>query len=227
MLVIGFILGQALGWSVMDSIFLGGILSISSTTIILRAFDELGVKGKRFANLVFGVLIIEDLVAVVLLVLLSTISVSRQFEGGEMLLSILKLSFFLLLWFVAGIFFIPTFLRKAQKLMSDETMLVVSVGLCLLMVILAAQAGFSPALGAFIMGSILAETTQAERIEHITRPVKDLFGAIFFVSVGMLIEPKVLVDYALPILLITVVFVFFKTFHVTVGAMIAGRGTTP
>lgn len=223
MLIIGFILGQALGWSLMDSIFLGGILSISSTTIILRAFDELGVKGKRFANLVFGVLIIEDLVAVVLLVLLSTISVSRQFEGGEMLLSILKLSFFLLLWFVAGIFFIPTFLRKAQKLMSDETMLIVSVGLCLLMVILAAQAGFSPALGAFIMGSILAETTQAERIEHITRPVKDLFGAIFFVSVGMLIEPKVLVDYALPILLITVVFVFFKTFHVTVGAMIAGQ----
>ena len=223
MLVIGFVLGQALGWSMMDSIFLGGILSISSTTIILRAFDELGVKGKRFANLVFGVLIIEDLVAVVLLVLLSTISVSRQFEGGEMLLSILKLSFFLLLWFVAGIFFIPTFLRKASKLMSDETMLIVSVGLCLLMVILAAQAGFSPALGAFIMGSILAETTQAERIEHITKPVKDLFGAVFFVSVGMLIDPSVLVNYALPIILITIVFIFFKTFHVTAGAIIAGQ----
>lgn len=223
MLVIGFVLGQVLGWSTMDSIFLGGILSISSTTIILRAFDELGVKGKRFANLVFGVLIIEDLVAVVLLVLLSTISVSRQFAGGEMLLSILKLSFFLLLWFVAGIFFIPTFLRKAQKFMSDETMLIVSVGLCLLMVILAAQVGFSPALGAFIMGSILAETTQAERIEHITKPVKDLFGAVFFVSVGMLIEPAVLINYAGPILLITIIFILFKTFHVSVGAIIAGQ----
>jgi monovalent cation:H+ antiporter-2, CPA2 family len=223
MLVIGFVLGQVLGWSLMDSIFLGGILCISSTTIILRAFDELGVKNKRFAHLVFGVLIIEDLVAVVLLVLLSTIAVSRQFAGGEMLFSILKLSFFLLLWFVAGIFFIPTFLRRAQKLMSDETMLIVSLGLCLLMVILAAKAGFSPALGAFIMGSILAETTQAERIEHLVKPVKDLFGAVFFVSVGMLIEPKILVDFALPILLITVCFIIFKTFHVTVGAIIAGQ----
>lgn len=223
MIVVGFILGRVMGWELMDSIFLGGILCISSTTIILRAFDELGVKSKRFANLVFGVLIIEDLVAVVLLVLLSTISVSRQFAGGEMLMSILKLTFFLLLWFVAGIFFLPTFLRRVQKLLSDETMLVISIGLCLLMVILASEAGFSPALGAFIMGSILAETTQAERIEHLIQPVKDLFAAVFFVSVGMLIDPKVLIHYAGPIILITVVFVVAKTFNVTLGALIAGQ----
>src|SRR5690606_15796105 len=130
---------------------------------------------------------------------------------------------FLLLWFVAGIFFLPTFLRRVQKLLSDETMLVISIGLCLLMVILASEAGFSPALGAFIMGSILAETTQAERIEHLIQPVKDLFAAVFFVSVGMLIDPKVLIHYAGPIILITVVFVVAKTFNVTLGALIAGQ----
>lgn len=223
MLVIGFLLGKAMGWPLMDCIFLGGILSMSSTTIILRAFDELGLKNRRFAGLVFGVLIIEDLVAVVLLVLLSTIAVSRQFEGTEMLLSILKLCFFLLLWFVAGIFFLPTFLRRAKKLLNDETILILSIGLCLMMVILATKAGFSPALGAFIMGSILAETLHAERIEHLVRPVKDLFGAVFFVSVGMLIDPSILLKYALPICIITVVFIFFKSLHVTLGALISGQ----
>lgn len=223
MLGIGFLLGLALGWPVMDCIFLGGILSIASTTIILRSFDELGVKNKRFAQLVFGVLIIEDLVAVVLLVVLSTIAVSRQFAGVEMLLSILKLAFFLALWFIAGIIFIPSFLSRVQKHLNDETMLVVSIGFCLMMTILASLAGFSPALGAFIMGSILAETMQAERIEHIVKPVKDLFGAVFFVSVGMLIDPGIVVDYALPILLISAALIFFKTLHVTVGALVAGQ----
>ncbi|MBS1739681.1 MAG: cation:proton antiporter [Bacteroidetes bacterium] len=223
MLVVGFSIGRLLGWQLMDCIFLGGILSMSSTTIILRAFDELGVKNKRFAGLVFGVLIIEDIVAVVLLVLLSTIAVSRQFAGMEMVMSVLKLCFFLLLWFVGGIFFIPTFLRKTSKLLNDETMLIISLGLCLMMVLLASSAGFSPALGAFIMGSILAETTQAERIEHLVKPVKDLFGAIFFVSVGMLIDIKVLADYALPIVLIIVFFLFFKTLVVTLGALVAGQ----
>lgn len=223
MLVVGFLLGQIMGWPIMDCIFLGGILSIASTTIIIRAFDELNIKGKKFAELVFGILIIEDLVAVVLMVLLTTISVSREFAGMEMLLSILKLAFFLMLWFVAGIFFIPSFLSRVQKHLSDETLLVLSIGLCLVMVMAASAAGFSPALGAFIMGSILAETIQAERIEHIIKPVKDLFGAVFFVSVGMLIDPAVLVNYAGPILLITVVFVFFKVLHVTIGAIISGR----
>ncbi|RYZ45302.1 MAG: cation:proton antiporter, partial [Sphingobacteriales bacterium] len=223
MLVLGFVLGQVLGWSLMDSVFLGGILSISSTTIILRAFDELGVKNKRFAQLVFGVLIIEDLVAVVLLVVLSTIAVSRQFAGTEMVMSVLKLSFFLLLWFVAGIFFLPSFLRRIQKLLSDETLLIISVGLCLFMVILASLAGFSPALGAFIMGSILAETRQAERIERIVKPVKDLFGAVFFVSVGMMINPQEMVEYRWPILIVTVLTLFGKLFSTTLGALLSGQ----
>ncbi len=223
MLGIGIVLGKLLGWPTMDCIFLGGIMSIASTTIILRSFDEMGLKGRRFAELVFGVLIIEDLVAVVLMVLLSTIAVSREFAGTQMLTSVLSLAFFLILWFIAGIFFIPSFLSRAQKHLNNETLLVLAVGMCLGMVMLSAKAGFSPALGAFVMGSILAETVQAERIEHIVQPVKDLFGAVFFVSVGMLIDPKVLADYAIPILLITLTLIVTKTVHVTAGALIAGQ----
>jgi CPA2 family monovalent cation:H+ antiporter-2 len=223
MLLTGYLAGLAMGWSSMDCIFLGGILSVSSTTIIIRAFEELGIKHKKFAGLVFGVLIVEDLVAILLLVLLSTLAVSRQFEGLEMLTSILKLCFFLVLWFIGGIFVIPTFLKKTRKLMNDETMLVVSIALCLLMVLLAVQVGFSPALGAFIMGSILAETTQAERIEHLTKSVKDLFAAIFFVSVGMLIDPAVLVDYAVPVLIITLATIFGKFISSGIGALVSGQ----
>jgi CPA2 family monovalent cation:H+ antiporter-2 len=223
MLIFGYLAGKFMGWSTMDSIFLGGLLSVSSTTIIIRAFDELGVKHKKFAGLVFGVLIIEDLVAILLLVLLSTLAVSRQFAGMDMLISILKLSFFLVLWFIGGIFLVPTFLKATRKLMNDETMLVVSIALCLLMVILAVKVGFSPALGAFIMGSILAETTQAERIEHLTKSVKDLFAAIFFVSVGMMIDPRVIVDYAGPIMIITLVTVFGKFLSSGLGALISGQ----
>lgn len=181
MLAIGYAAGRILGWSQMDSVFLGGILSISSTTIIIRAFEELGVKSQQFAGIVFGVLIVEDLVAILLLVLLSTLAVSRQFAGPEMLFSVLKLVFFLSLWFIAGIFLIPTFLKKARRLLSEETLLILSLGLCLGMVVLATQVGFSPALGAFVMGSILAETTKAEKIEHLVKPVKNLFAAVFFV----------------------------------------------
>ncbi|MDR6785689.1 CPA2 family monovalent cation:H+ antiporter-2 [Pedobacter africanus] len=223
MLLIGFVAGKAMGWSTMDSIFLGGILSVSSTTIIIRAFEELGVKHKKFAGLVFGVLIVEDLVAILLLVLLSTLALSQQFAGAQMLISILKLAFFLVLWFIGGIFLVPTFLKATKKLMNDETMLVVSIALCLLMVLLAVKVGFSPALGAFIMGSILAETTQAERIEHLTKSVKDLFAAIFFVSVGMLIDPKILVDYAVPILIITLATILGKFLSSGMGALISGQ----
>lgn len=223
MLGIGFLLGYFMGWPIMDAIFLGGILSIASTTIIIRSFEELGVKGKKFVELVFGILIIEDLIAVVLMVVLSTISVSRQFQGVEMINSVLKLIFFLALWFISGIFFIPSILSKIQKHLNDETMLILSIGFCLFMVILASQAGFSPALGAFIMGSILAETTQAERIEHLIKPVKDLFGAVFFISVGMLINPHLLMQYAGPIAIITIIFVVAKIFHVTAGALLAGQ----
>ena len=223
MLLIGFVAGKAMGWKTMDSIFLGGILSVSSTTIIIRAFDELGVKHKKFAGLVFGVLIVEDLVAILILVLLSTLAVSQQFAGTEMLISIAKLFFFLILWFIGGIFLVPTFLKATKKLMNDETMLVVSIALCLIMVMLAVKVGFSPALGAFIMGSILAETTQAERIEHLVKSVKDLFAAIFFVSVGMLIDPQILVDYAVPIVVITLATVFGKFISSGLGALVSGQ----
>lgn len=223
MLLIGYAAGRLMGWSNMDSIFLGGILSVSSTTIIIRAFEELGVKHKKFAGLVFGVLIVEDLVAILLLVLLSTLAVSQQFAGSEMLVSILKLTFFLVIWFLGGIFLIPTFLKRTKKLMNDETMLIVSLALCLVMVLLAVKVGFSPALGAFIMGSILAETTQAEKIEHLTKSVKDLFAAVFFVSVGMLIDPKILLDYAFPILVVTLATVLGKLISSTLGALLSGQ----
>jgi CPA2 family monovalent cation:H+ antiporter-2 len=219
----GYFAGQMMGWSTMDSIFLGGILCISSTTIIFRAFEELGMKGHKFAGLVLGILVVEDLVAIVLLVLLSTVAVSRQFAGGEMLGSVLKLVFFLIAWFVTGIFFIPTLLRRTRKLMNEETLLITAVGLCLLMVVLATQAGFSPALGAFIMGSILAETTQAEKIEHLVKPVKELFGAVFFISVGMLIDPAMLVKYAGPVLIITVVTMLGQSISIFFGALLSGQ----
>ena len=221
---LGFLTGKLLGWNNMDSIFLGGILSISSTTIIIRAFEEMGVKGQKFASLVFGVLVVEDIVAVVLLVLLSTFGVTRQFAGQEMLFSIVKLVFYLVLWFVAGIFFLPSFLKMVRKYLNDETLLVTSLALCIFMVYLATRAGFSPALGAFIIGSILAETTQAERIEHLTKSVKDLFGAVFFVSVGMLIDPRILLQYAGPILLISAITIFGKLISTTIGAIISGQG---
>ncbi len=223
MFSLGFCAGLMLGWKSIDCIFLGGIMSISSTTIIMRAFEELNVKHKKFAGLVFGVLIVEDLFAILLLVLLSTLAASQQFEGGEMLISILKLGFFLTLWFLAGIFIIPTFLRATKKLMNDETMLVVSLALCLLMVILAVKVGFSPALGAFIMGSILAETTQAERIEHLTKSVKDFFAAVFFVSVGMMIDPQVLIVYAIPVISISFGIIIGKFIFAGLGALLSGQ----
>jgi CPA2 family monovalent cation:H+ antiporter-2 len=223
MMMLGYGMGQVLGWSNMDSMFLGGIIAISSTTIIFRAFDELGLKTKQFSSLVIGVLIIEDLVAILLMVLLSTVAVSQQFEGTQMFLSIGKLFFFLCLWFVMGIFLLPTFFKKVSRFLNNETLLVLSLALCLGMVVLADQVGFSAALGAFIMGSILAETTQAHKIEHLITSVKDLFGAIFFVSVGMLINPQILVDYAIPVLILTLSVILGKTIFVASGALLAGR----
>ncbi|TCC97983.1 cation:proton antiporter domain-containing protein [Pedobacter psychroterrae] len=223
LILAGYGVGKMMGWADMDSLFLGGILSISSTMITLKAFEELGIKHKKFAGLVFGVLIVEDLVAILLLVLFSTLAVSQQSAANEMLLSILKLGFFLVLWFLGGIFLIPTFLKATKKLMNDETMLVVSLALCLVMVMIAVEVGFSPALGAFIMGSILAETTQAERIEHLTKSVKDLFSAVFFVSVGMLIDPAMLTKYATPIILVTLVIILGKIIFTILGALLAGQ----
>ncbi len=223
MILLGYFAGRIMNWSQMDSIFLGAILSMSSTTIILRAFDELNVKGKKFAGIVFGALIVEDIVAILLMVLLSTIAVSQQFSGAELFSSVLKLVFFLIAWFVGGIFFIPTLLKKAKNLLNEETLLICSLALCLMMVILATMVGFSPALGAFIMGSIIAETTQAERIEHLIKPVKDLFGAVFFVSVGMLINPDTLVEYAVPVLIITLITIIGKTISTSLGALLSGQ----
>jgi monovalent cation:H+ antiporter-2, CPA2 family len=223
MMTLGYLTGTMLGWSRMDSIFLGGIIAISSTTIIFRAFDELGLKTRQFTSLVMGVLIVEDLVAILLLVLLSTLAVSQTADGGEMIFSILKLIFFLSLWFLLGIFLLPTILKKSSKWLSSETLLIGAIALCLGMVVLASKVGFSAALGAFIMGSILSETIYGEKIEHLIDSVKNLFGAIFFVSVGMLIDPKLLLEYIGPVLLLTVIVIGGKFFNVTLGALIAGR----
>lgn len=222
-MLVGFLAAKIIGWSNMDGLFLGGILSIASTTIIIRAFDELNVKTQKFTEIVMGVLVIEDLVAVVLMVILSTVSISQTFEGTEMLMSIVKLVFFLVLWFVSGIFFLPTLLKKIKKLLNEESLLIVALALCFFMVYLATKAGFSSALGAFIMGSILAETTKAEKIEHILNPLKNLFGAIFFVSVGMLIVPEMILKYIFPILIATFILLIGKPFFVAVGALISGQ----
>lgn len=222
-LVLGYFTGRWMGWSFMDSLFLGGLLASSSTTIIIRAFSELGVKRKQFATIVFGVLIVEDIVVILLMVLLSTVAVTKQFDGTEMINSVLKLLFFLTVWFIAGIFLLPTFLRQAKKLIDEETLLILSIGLCLGMVVLATQIGFSAELGAFVMGSILAETTSAEKIEHIFKPVKDLFGAVFFVSVGMLIDPAAMFEHRWAILWVTLLTIFGKMISTTIGALLSGQ----
>ncbi len=223
MLLLGYTTGLLLGWSQMNSIFLGGIIAISSTTIIIRAFEEQGLKDKSFASSVMGMLVIEDIVAVLLMVLLSTVAVSQQFAGKELIFAVVKLAFFLSLWFLSGILILPSFFRWAARWLNEETLLIISLGLCLAMVILATNIGFSAALGAFIMGSVLAETSQAEIIEHQMQPVKNLFGAIFFVSVGMLIDPTLLWQYKWPVLLITLAVILGKTFYVTLGSFISGQ----
>lgn len=220
---LGYLAGTWMGWQSIDSLFFGGILAIASTTIIIRAFEELNVKNQRFASVVLGVLVIEDLAAVVLMVILTTVSISRSFEGVEMIYSILKLLFFLIIWFVAGIFFLPSLLQSIKKYLSEETLLIVAIGLCFTMVYFAGMAGFSPALGAFIMGSILAETSKAEKIEHLLKPVKNLFGAIFFVSVGMLIDPETIRDYWQPILTGVLILLFGKPFFIICGALVTGQ----
>ena len=223
MILLGIGVGMSFGWHRMDCIFLGGMIAMSSTTIIYKAFDDLGLRKKKFTGLVLSILILEDILAIVLMVMLSTMAVSSNFEGTEMLESVGKLLFFLILWFVVGIYLIPAFLKRCRKLMNQETLLIVSLALCFGMVMLAAHAGFSAAFGAFIMGSILAETVEAESIEHIVKPVKDLFGAIFFVSVGMMVDPAMIVEYALPILVITQAVILGQAFFGTFGVILAGQ----
>lgn len=216
MMLSGYASGRLLNFSYLDSVFLGGMLSMSSTTIIIKAFTDLNLRKKKFTSLVFGILIVEDLFAVVMMVILSSIAVKNSLEGSEFIGSIAKLGFFLILWFVVGVFLLPSFLKRTRKYLNNETLLVVSMGLCLGMVVLASYVGFSSALGAFVMGSILAGTNEAERIEKVVQPVKDLFGAVFFISVGMLVSPEALAEYAIPILILSIV--------VIVGQILLGSG---
>ena len=199
MSMLGVLTGHAFGWSKMDCIFLGGMLAMSSTTIIYKAFDDLGLRQQQFAGLVMSVLILEDILAIVMMVMLSAIASGNNPDGGQMLGSVVKIGFFLVLWLVVGIFAIPIFLRRVRRLINNEVLLIVSLGLCCAMAVASTKVGFSSAFGAFIMGSILAETVEAEKIEKLVEPVKNLFGAIFFVSVGMLVDPQIIVSYAWPI----------------------------
>lgn len=223
MMTLGILVGHSFGWNRMDCIFLGGMLAMSSTTIIYKAFDDLGLRQQRFASLVMSVLILEDVLAIVMMVMLSAIASGNNPDGGEMLGSILKIGFFLVLWFVVGIFLIPLFFRKTRKLMNSETMVIVALGLCCLMAVLSTKVGFSSAFGAFVMGSIIAETVEADKIIKLVEPVKNLFGAIFFVSVGMLVEPKVLVDYAIPILVLVLTILLGQGIFGTAGFMLGGQ----
>lgn len=223
MILVGMAVGTSFGWKRMNCLFLGGMIAMSSTTIIYKAFDDLGILKKQFTGLVLSVLILEDILAIVLMVMLSTMAVSNNFEGTEMLESIAKLLFFLILWFVVGIYLIPELLKRCRKLMSEETLLIVSLGLCFGMVVIAAHTGFSAAFGAFIMGSILAETLEAEHIERLVNPVKDLFGAIFFVSVGMMVDPAMIVEYAIPILVITLAVIVGQSVFGTLGVLLSGQ----
>ena len=223
MFLVGNTAGHLLGFKDMDCIFLGCMMSISSTAIIVKSFDDLKLKQQKFTSTVTAVLVVEDLIAVLLLVVLSTISVSKTFDGGQLAMSMVKLVFFLIVWFVFGIYLIPTFLRWMRRYMTEETLLLVAVGLCFGMVVLAAKAGFSTALGAFVMGAILAETIEADVIHRLVTPLKNLFGAVFFVSVGMLIKPEVLVHYWVPILVIALCIIVFKSLAATTGVLLSGK----
>lgn len=223
MMYVGSLTGSLFGWSDMDCIYLGGMLAMSSTTIIFKAFDDMGLRQKRFAGLVLSVLIIEDILAIVLMVMLSTLAVSKEFEGSQMFSSILQLGLYLVLWFTVGLYFIPMVLRKLKPLMNDETLLIIALALCFGMVVAASVAGFSAAFGAFVMGSILAETVEAEKIEHLVAPVKNLFGAIFFVSVGMMVDMNLIVEYIVPILCIIVAIMLGQTVLSTCGFLLSGQ----
>lgn len=223
MMAAGFAAGHILGFSRINSLFLGGMLSMSSTTIIIKAFTDLGLRQRKFASLVFAVLIVEDLFAVLMMVILSSIAINNSVEGSEMLYSVSKLAFFLIIWFVTGVFILPSLLNSQRRFLNQETLLVVSMGLCLGMAVFSVACGFSLALGAFVMGSILAGTSFAERIEKLTTPVKDLFGSVFFISVGMMVNPSIIAQYWLPILILSAVVIVGMIFFGTFGMLITGQ----
>lgn len=221
--VSGYVLGMALGWGEWNSMILGGMLCLSSTTIIVKAFEDPRYKGKRFTEVVFGILIFDDLFAILLMVFMGTLAVSRNFEGTEIIFSVGKMLFFMITWVVCGIFLVPTLLKKLKTMLNDETLLIVSIGMCLGMVVFATKVGLSAELGAFIMGSILAETVSLENIERVTKPIKDFFGTIFFVSVGMLMDPQIIVDHYESIILITLLVLFGKVIFTAIGARLSGE----
>ena len=223
MMMLGISVGHGFGWDRMDCIFLGGMLAMSSTTIIYKAFDDMGLRQQKFASMVMSVLILEDILAIVMMVMLSAIAGGSNPDGEQMISSVLRIGFFLVLWFIVGIFAIPLFLRSVRKLINGETLLVVSLGLCCGMAVLSTKVGFSSAFGAFVMGSILAETIEAEKIIKLVEPVKNLFGAIFFVSVGMLVDPKILVEYAVPILTLVGTILVGQAIFGTFGFMLGGE----
>ncbi len=223
MMMLGIVVGHGFGWERMDCIFLGGMLAMSSTTIIYKALDDMGLRQQKFAGMVMSVLILEDILAIVMMVMLSAIAVGSSPDGGQMVGSILKIVFFLVLWFVVGIFLVPWFLRSVRKLINSETLLIVALGLCCFMAVLSTKVGFSSAFGAFVMGSILAETIEAERIAKLVEPVKNLFGAIFFVSVGMLVDPNVIVSYAVPIVVLVITILIGQAVFGTVAFMLGGQ----
>lgn len=223
MMALGTGVGTMFGWSRMNCLFLAGMLAMSSTTIIYKALDDLGLRQQRFAGLVMSVLILEDVLAIVMMVMLSTIARGANPDGSMMIESVGKIVFFLVLWFVVGIFLIPPFLRKTRRLMNDETLVVVALGLCCAMAVLSTTVGFSSAFGAFVMGSILAETIEADKITTVVEPVKNLFGAIFFVSVGMLVDPAILLSYAVPILVLVLTILVGQAIFGTMGFMLSGQ----
>lgn len=223
MMTLGIIVGHSFGWKRMDCIFLGGMLAMSSTTIIYKAFNDMGLRQQKFTGSVMSVLILEDILAIVMMVMLSAIAVGSGADGEQMVGSIAKIVFFLILWFVVGIALVPLFLRSVRRLVNDETLLIVSLGLCCLMAVLSTKVGFSSAFGAFVMGSIISETIEADKIERLVSPVKDLFGAIFFVSVGMLVNPAILVEYALPIVVLVITILVGQAVFGTLGFMLGGQ----
>ena len=221
--IVGFFVGKLIGWNTADSLLLGSMLIMSSTAIIFKAFNDLGVQKAKFANIVFGILVFEDLFAIIIMVLITTLAASKKFEGMQLAGAMLKLGFVLIVWVVAGIYLIPTFFKKLKKYLNNETLLLISMGLCLGMVVLATSSGFSSALGAFIMGSILAETLEQERIEKVIAPIKDFFGAIFFVSVGMMVDPIILKDNFMLVIIIAMTSVLGKMIFSTTGVRLTGQ----
>lgn len=223
MMVTGFAIGRLMDFSNINSLFLGGMLSMSSTTIIIKAFSDLGLQQKKFASLVFAVLIVEDLFAVLMMVILSSIAINNSVEGTEMLFSVSKLVFFLIIWFLVGVYVLPSFFNRVRRYLNNETLLIISMGLCLGMAVFSVACGFSLALGAFVMGSILAGTSYAERIERVTMPVKDLFGSVFFISVGMMVQPAIIAEYWSPILILSAVVIVGMIIFGTAGMLATGQ----